>query len=161
MFVASEDDIRLGHCEAGSDFAFQQRLEPALLLLGRGEHVQQFHVSGVWCGTIKYLWRPWQLAHDFGKRRKFEIRQAGARLVFSQMRQKQVPKPFGLRQGLQVAHEADGVSVSRSFLHPLCVARQDMILEKRGQSGNKGLRLLRMGEIHNKLLRFKRGGPAG
>src|SRR5690606_5291835 len=41
--------LRLGHREAGNDLAGQQRLEPALLLLGGAEVGEDFGVATVRC----------------------------------------------------------------------------------------------------------------
>src|SRR6185437_16848527 len=46
-------DLGFGHAEAAADLAAQQRAEPAFLLLGGTEQVEDFHVAGVGRGAVE------------------------------------------------------------------------------------------------------------
>ena len=79
-----------GHGKAGTNLAFEQRLQPFLLLLRRAIAGQHLHIAGVRRRTIKDFRAPMHPAHDFRQGSIFKVSQAVAVLT---LRQKQVPQP--------------------------------------------------------------------
>jgi hypothetical protein len=106
-------DVRLGHAERGADLAFEQRLEPLLLLVGAGVANQRLHVAGVGGRAVGRLARERIVAHDLAQRRVLEIGQPGAVLA---LRQEHVPEPGGLGALLQLLHHRDRLpAIGRLF----------------------------------------------
>ena len=126
-------DLGLGHRERGTDFAREQRLQPALLL-GLGAVARQhFHVAGVGCGAVEYLGAPVAPAHDLAQRRVFDVGQA--RAVFG-LGQEQVPQPALARLGLEAGHHRQfGIRAARAciggqlFLAALFVRIDELVHE--------------------------------
>ena len=48
-------DLGFGHEECGTDLAVQERTEPSLLLLFGAVLGEDFHVAGIWRGTVHCL----------------------------------------------------------------------------------------------------------
>ena len=92
-------NLGLGHREAGADLAREQRLEPALLLLGRAELGEDLHVAGVRSGAVEGARRQRAAAHDLAERRVLEIGQTRAVL---RVGQEEVPEPERLRLALEL-----------------------------------------------------------
>jgi hypothetical protein len=63
----------LGHGEARANLAGQQRLEPAVLLLGRAVLRQHFHVARVGRRAIEHFGGHGRAAHDLAQRGVFQI----------------------------------------------------------------------------------------
>ena len=126
-------DVRLGHREARADLAGEQRLEPALLLLGGAVADQHFHVAGVGRRAVEDLGRErGRAAHDLAERRVLEVGQPGA--VFA-LGQEQVPQPRGARLRLQLFDDRRRLPaiavVDLAMKHRL--VRIDVFVHERGE----------------------------
>ncbi len=138
---------RLGHGEAGADFAGEQRFEPAALLFGRAVALEHFHVAGVGCRAIEHLRRPDDAAHDLAQRRIFEVREAGAARG---IRQKKVPEPRGARLRLELvddAGRAPAVALGDLVEEHLLV-RVDVFVHERREAREQSLRARVVLEVH-------------
>ncbi len=144
--------VRLGHGEGRADLAVQQRLEPALALLRRGEQVQQLHVAGVRRVAVEHFGSPVHAPHDLRQRRVFQVAQPGARLVFAKRWQEQVPQSLLPRQRLQVLHERHGVLAGSDFRVPGADARHDVVVHEGLQLLPQGLHTRAVGEVHGRPL---------
>ena len=141
--------IRFGHGEGRADFAVEQGLQPAFVLLRRGEHMQQLHVAGVRGVAVEYLRRPTDAAHDLCQRRVLEIAQAAARLVSVQRREKQVPQPLFLRQRFQVTHEGHRKLTGSNFPVPLRKTRYNVLVQKTANLLAECFGVGAVGKIHS------------
>ncbi len=83
--------VRLSHAKGGADFAFQQGLEPPLLLLLSTVANKCLHVPCIRRRAVEYLRRHRGSAHDFAKGCIFIIGQSGTILAFGQ---EEIPKSF-------------------------------------------------------------------
>ena len=92
-------DLGLGHREARADLARQQRLEPALLLLGRPELREDLHVAGVRGGAVEGARGQRAAAHDLAERGVLEVGEPGAVL---RVGQEEVPEAERLRLALEL-----------------------------------------------------------
>ena len=126
-------DIGLGHAERRTGFGFQQRLQPARLLLRRGAVLQRDHVRNVRRLAVEDFRRPEQPAHDFGQRRVFEIGKPRAGLAVGEFGQAEIPQARRARLLLQVAHERRGLAVAGDVFEPGAMARQHLGVEERLQ----------------------------
>src|ERR1019366_3305992 len=91
-------DVGLRHAERRADAPFQERLQPLLLLFGRAEVPEDFHVAAVGRVAVEDLGGEHALAHLFGDPRVFRVVEARAAL---RVRQEQVPETLGAGLGLQ------------------------------------------------------------
>ena len=71
-------DAGLGHREARADLAFEQRLQPARLLLRRAEQRQDLHVADVGRIAIEDFRRGERAAENFAEMRIFVVGEARA-----------------------------------------------------------------------------------
>ena len=88
--------VGFGHPEGRARLGFQQRPQPARLLLRRGAVLQRDHVGNVGRLAVEDLGRPEQPSHDFGERRVFEVRKPRPWLVGGELGQAQdstIPAP--------------------------------------------------------------------
>ena len=92
--------IRLRHGVGGADFAVQERLQPALLLLRRTVALQHFHVAGVRGAAIQALRGDGVLAQFGGDVGVIQVLQAFAGFG---VRQEEVPQAVGLGLILEAA----------------------------------------------------------
>ena len=90
---------RLGHREAGADFAGKQRLEPLLLMRPRSVAREHFHVTGVRRAAVEDFRREMRPPHDLAQGCIFEIAEARAVIALGQ---EQVPQALRLRERLQL-----------------------------------------------------------
>ena len=84
-------DIGLRHGEAGSNLAFQQWIEPLLLLLGGPITRQHLHIARVGGRTIENFGADGAASHDLAKRRVLLMSEPGRSPSLSQ-EQKQIPQ---------------------------------------------------------------------
>ena len=140
--------VRLGHGERRANLAFEQRLEPALALLWRGEQVQQLHVAGIRRVAVEHLGRPVHAPHDFRQRRVFEVAQARAGLIRLQGGQEQVPQPLRAGECLQVRHEGHRKVPLPHLLVPQADARHDVIVHEGAQLHAQRFHAWAIGKIH-------------
>ncbi len=85
--------IRLGHREAGADFAVETFLQPLLFLIGGAELGEDFHVAGVGRHAVERARADWAAAHQLAQRCVFVVLEAGAEFFVGQ---EEVPEAFGL-----------------------------------------------------------------
>ena len=97
-------DVRLGHRERRADLGRQQRLEPALLLLGRAEEREHLHVAGVRRRAVEYGGREVPgVAGQLGERGVLQVGQPGAVGVL--LGQEEVPEPELAGLGLELLED--------------------------------------------------------
>ena len=125
--------VRFGHAERRAGSGFEQRLQPARLLLRRGAVLQRDHVGHVGRLAIEDFRRPEQPAHDLGQRRIFEIGKARAGLVVGEFGKTEIPQARRARLLLQIAHEGRGFALVGDVIKPGAVARQHLGVEERLQ----------------------------
>ena len=85
--------LRLRHREARNDFAVEQRLQVALLLLRRAEQRQDFGIAGIGRGATEHRRRPRRAADDFVHERELELPVTFAAELRRQMTR---PQPLSL-----------------------------------------------------------------
>ena len=150
--------IFLRHAEAGANLAFEQRLEPTLLLRRRAVARQDFHVSGIGRGTIKHLRGHWRTSHNFAERRVFKIRQARAVLA---IRQKEIPQARGARFRFKLLDDRHGPpTVFRDLLVIRALVGIDVIIHERGELFLETLHLIGIVEVHSVVHLIACAGPA-
>jgi hypothetical protein len=95
-------DPRLGHREARTDLAVEQRDQPLLLLLVGAELGEDLHVAGVGRRAVGRLAEQRRRPHHLAQRRVVDVGQAGAPLVVGE---EEVPEVALLRLLLQLLHD--------------------------------------------------------
>ncbi|MCY1353071.1 hypothetical protein D9M69_394010 [compost metagenome] len=77
--------LRLGHREAGNDFAGQQRLQPTLLLLGGAEVSEDLGVTAVRCLATEHDRCELRASEDFVHQAQFDLTEARATQLGAEM----------------------------------------------------------------------------
>ena len=152
MFLASDEaTCRLGHGVGRADLAVQQRLQPLLLLLGRADLLQHFHVAGVGRRAVERLRRQRLLAQLGGDIGVVEVGEAAADLGVGQ---EEIPQAgrlglvLGALQQLELAgRPAPVVLAALAQPEELLRDRRDVLLDVLHHRVEQGLRLLRHGEV--------------
>ena len=144
--------IRLGHTDAGSDLAGEERLQPRLLLLRCAELREHLHVAGVRCRAVHRLGCDRAPAGDLGERRVLDIAEAGTEALVGE---EQVPQPSFARLRLELLdHRRDALRrrLSRELLPVPRLGGTDALVDERPEPLAKLLDALRLREIHISLL---------
>jgi hypothetical protein len=144
--------LGLGHRERRADLPVEQRLEPALLLLGVPVARDHLHVPGVGRGAVEHLGREPDAAHHLAQRRVLEVGEAGA---VTALGQEEVPEPGRARLALQLLDDRrDLPAIGAERAHLLVVGLLvgvDVLVHEARELLERELGLVAVGEIH--------GGP--
>ena len=151
-FLASDEaTLRFGHGIGRADLAVQQRLQPLLLLLGRADLLQHFHVAGVGRRAVERLRRQRLLAELGGDVGIVEVGEAAADLG---MGQEEIPQAgslglvLGALEQLELAgRPAPVVLAAFAQAEELVRDRRDVLLDVLHHRVEQRLRLLRHGEV--------------
>ena len=141
----------LGHGIGRPDLAVEQRFQPLLLLLGRADALQHFHVAGVGRGAVERFGGERILSEFGGDIGVVEVGEPASDLG---VRQEEVPEAgllglvLGLLQQFELARgPAPAILAALAELEELLDDRRNVLLDVRLHRLEQRLRLLRHGEV--------------
>ncbi len=143
-------DLGLGHGEGGADLAFEERLQPLLLLLGRAVALDRLHVAGVGSRAVEGLGRDGRASHDLAERRVLEIGQPRPPLALGK---EEIPQPALARLGLELLHDGRDLPSRRPLIELLGedgLRRVDVLVHEVRELLHVHLRLLGVFEFHRR-----------